>query len=202
MLKFLQRNKYLVLVAALVLAGSYGGYKYYQSTQIAAQTVKTGRVTRGDLTETVSATGSLTALDNVDISSKITGRIVEVLVKENQHVNAGDVLVRLDDTALKATLAQMEAKLVNARLTYKRDLDLLDRGAISQAVFDAAYADYLVAKSKSKPYNKLCKIITMGQACLVICQKYWSNYDRNKRSENKKGYKKLCSFSYKIIRGQ
>lgn len=147
MLKFLQRNKYLVLVAALVLAGSYGGYKYYQSTQIAAQTVKTGRVTRGDLTETVSATGSLTALDNVDISSKITGRIVEVLVKENQHVNAGDVLVRLDDTALKATLAQMEAKLVNARLTYKRDLDLLDRGAISQAVFDTAYADYLVAKS-------------------------------------------------------
>ena len=147
MLKFLQSNKYLVLVAALVLAGSYGGYKYYQSTQIAAQTVKTGRVTRGDLTETVSATGSLTALDNVDISSKITGRIVEVLVKENQHVNAGDVLVRLDDTALKATLAQMEAKLVNARLTYKRDLDLLDRGAISQAVFDTAYADYLIAKS-------------------------------------------------------
>ena len=147
MLKFLQRNKYLVLVAALVLAGSYGGYKYYQSTQIAAQTVKTGRVTRGDLTETVSATGSLTALDNVDISSKITGRIVEVLVKENQHVNAGDVLVRLDDTALKATLAQMEAKLVNARLTYKRDLDLLDRGAISQAVFDTAYAASLVAKS-------------------------------------------------------
>ena len=89
----------------------------------------------------------MTALDNVDISSKITGRIVEVLVKENQHVNAGDVLVRLDDTALKATLAQMEAKLVNARLTYKRDLDLLDRGAISQAVFDTAYADYLVAKS-------------------------------------------------------
>ena len=147
MLKFLQRNKYLVLVAALVVAGSYGGYRYYQSTQTAAQTVKIGRVTRGDLTETVSATGSLTALDNVDISSKITGRIVEVLVKENQHVNAGDVLVRLDATSLKATLAQMQAKLTNAQLTYKRDRDLLNRGAISKATYDAAYADYLVALS-------------------------------------------------------
>ena len=147
MLKFLQKNKYMIIVAALVLAGSYGGYKYYQSTQTAAQTVKLGRVTRGDLTETVSATGSLTALDNVDISSKITGRIVEVLVKENQHVNAGDVLVRLDATSLKATLAQMQAKLTNAQLTYKRDLDLLNRGAISQATYDAAYADYLVALS-------------------------------------------------------
>ena len=147
MLKFLQKNKYMIIVAAIVLAGSYGGYKYYQSNQTAAQTVKLGRVTRGDLTETVSATGSLTALDNVDISSKITGRIVEVLVKENQHVNAGDVLVRLDATSLKATLAQMQAKLTNAQLTYKRDLDLLNRGAISQATYDAAYADYLVALS-------------------------------------------------------
>ena len=147
MLKFLQKNKYMIIVAALVLAGSYGGYMYYQSTQQTAETIKLGKVARGDLTETGSATGSLTALDNVDISSKITGRIVEVLVKENQHVNAGDVLVRLDDTALKATLAQMEAKLINAQLTYNRDRDLLNRGAISPATYDAAYADYLVAKS-------------------------------------------------------
>ena len=147
MLKFLEKNKYMIIVAALVLAGSYGGYRYYQSTQAATETIKLGKVTRGDLTETVSATGPLTALDNVDISSKITGRIVEVLVKENQHVNAGDVLVRLDDTALKATLAQMEAKLINAQLTYNRDRDLLNQGAISQATYDAAYADYLVAKS-------------------------------------------------------
>lgn len=147
MLKFIKNNKYIIIAAAIILAGSYGGYKYYQSTKATAETIKIGRVTRGDLTETVSATGSLAALDNVDISSKITGRIVEVLVKENQHVNAGDVLVRLDDTALKATLAQMEAKLVNAELTYNRDKDLLNRGAISQSTYDAAYADYLVAKS-------------------------------------------------------
>ncbi|MDY4921293.1 MAG: efflux RND transporter periplasmic adaptor subunit [Phascolarctobacterium sp.] len=147
MMQFVKNNKYIIIAAAIILAGSYGGYKYYQSTKATAETIKIGKVIRGDLTETVSATGSLAALDNVDISSKITGRIVEVLVKENQHVKAGDVLVRLDDTALKATLAQMEAKLVNAQLTYNRDKDLLNRGAISQSTYDAAYADYLVAKS-------------------------------------------------------
>jgi HlyD family secretion protein len=106
-----------------------------------------GEVKKGTLTETVSATGALSAQDNVDISSKITGRIVEVLVKENQHVNAGDVLVRLDATSLKATLAQMEAKLNNAQATYNRYVNLLNTGAISQSTFDAAEADYLVAKS-------------------------------------------------------
>ncbi len=147
MLKFIKNNKYVIIACAILLAGSYGGYQYYQSTQAEDTAVKLGEVTKGNLTETISATGALAALDNVDISSKITGRIVEVLVKENQHVNAGDVLVRLDDTALRATLAQTEAQLYNAELTYNRYLRLLETGAISQSTFDTAYADYLVARS-------------------------------------------------------
>ena len=93
MMNFINRNKYAVIFCALLLAGGYGGYKYYVSSQTPAQTVKTGVVERGNLVETISATGALSAVNNVDISSKITGRIVEVLVQENQHVNAGDVLV-------------------------------------------------------------------------------------------------------------
>ena len=147
MMSFVKRNKYILVAAAILLAGSYGGYKYYQSSQVAVETVKIGEVKKGNIVETVSATGSLSAQDNVDISSKITGRIVEVLVKENQHVNAGDVLVRLDATSLNATLAQMQAKLHNAQATYNRNLNLLNRGAISQSTFDSVEADYLVAKS-------------------------------------------------------
>ena len=111
MMSFVKKNKYILVAAAILLAGSYGGYKYYQSTQVTTTAVKMGEVKKGNIMQTVSATGALSAQDNVDISSKITGRIVEVLVKENQHVNAGDVLVRLDATSLNATLAQMQAKL-------------------------------------------------------------------------------------------
>ena len=147
MMSFVKKNKYILVAAAILLAGSYGGYKYYQSTQVSTAAVKMGEVKKGNIVETVSATGALSAQDNVDISSKITGRIVEVLVKENQHVNAGDVLVRLDATSLNATLAQMQAKLHNAQANYERNLNLLNRGAISQSTFDSVEADYLVAKS-------------------------------------------------------
>ena len=147
MMKFINRNKYAVIFCALLLAGGYGGYKYYVSSQTPAQTVKTGVVERGNLVETISATGALSAVNNVDISSKITGRIVEVLVQENQHVNAGDVLVRLDDTALMATMRQMKAKLDNAEANYNRYQKLVESGAISRSEFDNVYADYLVAKT-------------------------------------------------------
>ena len=147
MMNFINRNKYAVIFCALLLAGGYGGYKYYVSSQTPAATVKTGVVERGNLVETISATGALSAVNNVDISSKITGRIVEVLVEENQHVNAGDVLVRLDDTALMATMRQMKAKLDNAEANYNRFQKLVERGAISRSEYDNVYADYLVAKT-------------------------------------------------------
>ena len=48
---------------------------------------------------------------------------------------------------MNATLAQMQAKLHNAQANYERNLNLLNRGAISQSTFDGVEADYLVAKS-------------------------------------------------------
>lgn len=147
MLSFVKRNKYVIVACAILLAGGFGGYKYYQGAQAPVENVRLGTVVKGDLTASVSATGSLSAVDNVDISSKITGRIVKVYVEENQHVNAGDVLVKLDDTALKATLAQAQAKLDKASADYNRYSGLVEQGAISEADFDTYRSDYLVAKS-------------------------------------------------------
>lgn len=140
----------LALCAALILGG-YAGYKYYTDANQQKASIKLGTVMKGNLSKTISATGSLSAVDNVDISSKITGRIVEVFVKENQHVNAGDILVKLDDTALTATRDSAAAKLEIASLTLNRNEKLKNTGAISQSSYDTAYSDYLVALNA---YNK------------------------------------------------
>ena len=174
MMNFINRNKYAVIFCALLLAGGYGGYKYYVSSQTPATTVKTGVVERGDLVETISATGALSAVNNVDISSKITGRIVEVLVEENQHVKAGDVLVRLDDTALMATMRQMKAKLDNAEANYNRFQKLVESGAISRSEYDNVYADYLVASEEitlGSPQSAMFNFINNIEYALEITEK-------------------------------
>lgn len=147
MFDFILKNKYIVIGALVVLAGGWGGYSYYNSTKTPETAVKTGVVTQGSLVKSISATGSLSALDNVDISSKITGRIVDVLVEENQHVNAGDILVRLDDTALRATMNQSYAKLTQAQNDFNRYKTLLSKGAISASDYDQYEANYIVAKA-------------------------------------------------------
>ena len=141
--------RYGSVVSMLILLGAcFGGYKYYKSQKATkTETVKTVSVEYGNLQKSVSATGSLSALDNVDISSKITGRIVEVLVAENDHVTAGQLLLRLDDSSLKATEEQREATLNEATLTMNRYSALLSKGAISQQQYDTALMNYRVAKA-------------------------------------------------------
>ena len=147
MLDFFKKQKLTVFICLCLVAVGWGSYQYYVGSGENTQPQKTSHVMRGDLTEKISATGALSAVDNVDISSKITGRIVDVLVSENQHVHAGDILVRLDDTALKATMMQMEAKLNNAAANYTRYQSLLQRGAVSQYDYDNIEANYLVART-------------------------------------------------------
>lgn len=148
MVKFLKNNKYLIIIILVLIAAGVGGYKYYQDKQKADEpAVKTATVERGKVRKTISATGALSAVDNVDINSKITGRIVAVYVKENQHVEAGQKLVQLDDTTLLATQKQKEALLTDARAKYNRYLALVNQGAIARSDYDTAKADYLVAQA-------------------------------------------------------
>ena len=146
---FLKKHMALIITLLIIVAAAGGGYKYYQNKQAktAAASIKTADVQRGDIQSTVSATGALTAVDSVDISSKITGRIVAVYVKENDPVTSGELLVKLDDTSLKATEVQKQATMDDAKLTMDRDAALVSSGAISQQTYDTAYNNYRVAKA-------------------------------------------------------
>ena len=145
--KFIKNNLYVLIALLVVIAAAFGGYKYYQSKKEVKTPTKTAAVEYGILKDEISATGSLSALENVDISSKITGRIVKVNVKENDHVSAGELLLSLDDTSLKATEIQKKANLDDAQLTLNRDARLLNMGAISQQTYDTAKMNFDVAKA-------------------------------------------------------
>src|SRR5213593_3470148 len=73
--------------------------------------VQTGRVTRQDLTQTVSANGEIKPKKYVNISSNTMGRIVRMPVKEGDHVREGDLLIRLESVQTEADVRSAEASL-------------------------------------------------------------------------------------------
>ena len=141
-------HKKLFIVAILVVAGIAGGGYYYQNkSKVATTPHQTIQAQRQDLTSVVAATGTIKAVNSVDISSKITAQIKEVKVKENEQVTAGQVLVILKDTGLQAQVTQAQERLSNAAVKYQRTTRLTSIGGSSKEQLDNASMDYNIAQA-------------------------------------------------------
>ena len=109
--------KWKILIVAVLIIGAAAGYYFYNETieQTAVKTYETTKVIRNDLIKTVSATGTVQPRDSVEVSGKVTARIKEILVEENDHVTAGQVVAILDGKDYEAKLDQANFTLTNAR---------------------------------------------------------------------------------------
>ena len=106
------RKKKLLLSGILVLiAASGAGYyfKYVKDTGVI--TVETGKVVRQDLTQSVSSNGEIKPKKSVNISSNAMGRIVNMPVREGDHVREGTLLIRLESIQTEADVKSAEAML-------------------------------------------------------------------------------------------
>ena len=117
------------LWAALLLVIVAGGaYYYWQQSQQrkAAPSYVTENASKGDLTLTVTANGTLQPTRSVNIGSELSGTVLRVLVDVNDHIKKGQVLVELDTAKLndqvlrsRAALASAQAQLAQAAATVK-----------------------------------------------------------------------------------
>lgn len=133
-----------IFVALALCGGGYGGYTYFNNQKIEQekQSIETVTVSRSDIEAKVSATGSIRPENSVEISSKITARLKEVLVKENDHVAAGQTLVTLDAKDFQTKRDQAQFKVTNTQAKYERALYLHDVGAYSDEQLENATFDY------------------------------------------------------------
>jgi HlyD family secretion protein len=92
-------------IALLIATGLLGGGYAWQETAKAAPPAAGMQVHRGNLVETASASGKIEPVVQVEVKSRASGQVIDVLVKEGDHVQAGQLLVRLDPTDAQRQLA-------------------------------------------------------------------------------------------------
>ncbi|PLC50377.1 efflux transporter periplasmic adaptor subunit [Pollutimonas subterranea] len=95
----------------------------------------------------VSAVGSLRSRDSVMLRPEVTGRIAEINFDEGGKVLKGQVLVRLDDSVVKAQLQQAQANLSLASSQYRRAVELTKQGFISQQARDESASQLKVQQA-------------------------------------------------------
>jgi len=107
----------LAILAAVAAAG-YGYYRY--SSRPEAPTINTARVTRGDIAETVGATGQLQAVTTVQVGTQVSGTIQDLQADFNSLVRKGQVLARLDPSLFQTQIEQARANLIRAQADLER----------------------------------------------------------------------------------
>jgi HlyD family secretion protein len=161
-------RRWVKWVVILVLLGG-GGYAVYawfnRERPTEVEVVAVSERAAGAQASVLNASGYVTARRRATISSKVTGKLIEVNVEEGMAVREGQVLARLDDATARAGLAlanaQLEAargamretdvRLAEAQLTLKRRIQLHAEGFGSQADVDQTKAevDSLIARIAS-----------------------------------------------------
>jgi membrane fusion protein (multidrug efflux system) len=127
----------LALMLSLPIALIVGGTVYWNSLQ--------GKV---------STDNAYVHVDKISVSSEVGGKIIEVMVKENQHVNAGDLLFRIDPATYQLQLAQADAAIASAQANQNA---LANSSALSGADVSAAREQIAFARSNLSRQEELWK---------------------------------------------
>ena len=140
----------IILVLVVVIIAIITGYKYYAQKQEEAKkpVVNTAQVQYMSMKSIVSATGTIKPVESVEVSSKITARVKQVLVKENDTVTQGQTVALLDGKDYETQKEQAEFTLQNAKTIYDRTNYLYNIGAKSKEDLDNAQYNYDTAQSK------------------------------------------------------
>lgn len=155
-----------IVLTALLAGGGYGGWVWLtRERPIEIEVATVTERAAGTQATVLNASGYVTARRRATVSSKITGKLIEVNVEEGMAVREGQVLARLDDSTARAAFAlvqaqaeaargnmrESEVRLAEARVTLARFVQLVKDGIGTQADVDRAQAevDSLVARIAS-----------------------------------------------------
>ena len=103
----------MLLVLAALAAGGYTWYR--QSRQGDGPQWRTAKVSRGGITASVSATGTLNAEVSVPVGSQVSGQVKEVMADFNSEVKRGQLIARIDPETFEYRVRQSQADLDAAR---------------------------------------------------------------------------------------
>jgi len=110
--------------------------------------VEVAKVKKSTLRDDAEAVGSLRSVQNVMLRPEVAGRVLGIGFADGARVNAGQVLVQLDDTLQRAEVQQSLAQVAIARANYKRNQELVAQNFVAQRVLEESAASLQVAEAQ------------------------------------------------------
>ncbi len=167
------------IIVILVLVGGYYGYKTFFVAKQVTRYVTT-KASKGTLIVSVSGSGQVSAINQVEVKSKVSGDIKYIAVVNGQEVRAGNLIAQLDSRDAEKSVRDAEANLESAKLA----LDKLNLQSSQQARGDALNINY------SNGMNILSKLYGEFSADLEGLKNIYFSIDLSSGSQH------ICDTNY------
>ncbi|MCI0514571.1 efflux RND transporter periplasmic adaptor subunit [candidate division KSB1 bacterium] len=146
-----------VIIGVVIILVALAIYFLFFNKKAEAFTFRFEKVTRGEITVMVTATGTLNAVTTVEVGSQVSGTISNIYADFNSIVNSGQLVAQIDPTPwvqalhdAEASLERVTAQYNEARRALARITPLYEKRLESQATYDAATTNAEVSKAALK----------------------------------------------------
>lgn len=171
---FMWRHKWWSTIILLILIGI--GIWIYFGTRSAKKDYITMDISRGDLTQTVTASGEIQPVNTINVGSQVSGTIENIFVDYNSVVKKGDVLLTIEPSVLQSTVDESKALLDSAKAELKytksefeRNKSLYTDGFISRAEMEKSQTLYEQAEQavNKAQYSYERAVTNLGYATIT-----------------------------------
>ncbi|WP_102407298.1 efflux RND transporter periplasmic adaptor subunit [Parabacteroides bouchesdurhonensis] len=147
-------KKKLIICIAVILLVAGGVYFFTGKSSKGGIKLETAKVSRGSITNTVTATGTVEPVTEVEVGTQVSGIIDKLYADYNDVVKAGQLIAEMDKVNLKAELASAQAQLASSKSefeyqqkNYSRSKVLYEKQLISDSDYETATYNYEKAKA-------------------------------------------------------
>ena len=128
--------------------------------------------------------GVVDAIQRADLSFRVQGKIIEILVREGDMVDKGQLLARLDPTDYQIVLNDRKASFKTAEANYERAKTLLEKGAISKVDHDKIRAEFFTAEANLKAAEQDMKYTSLNATFPgYIARRHVENFEEVRRKQ-------------------
>jgi len=146
------RHKWLVLLIGTITAVMF--FMIGKDSKTSDKKYITSNISRGDISQIVTATGEIMPVNTVNVGSQVSGTIEEIYVDYNSVVKKGDILLKIEPSVLQASVDEAKASLDSAtsqstyaKNEYNRNIVLFKEGFIAKSEMEQSKTQYEQAKA-------------------------------------------------------
>ena len=170
-----------LLILLVILAAAGAGLYFWLNGSKTSTEYRTAKVERGDLVVTVTASGTVQPITQVQVGTQVSGTVQKLMVDFNSRVKANDVVAQIDPAPMRAKVEQdranlarakadvtrVKASLLQAEKELQRSRELAKRELISASELDAAVATHDSLEAQVEVAEA---VVTQSKAALEVSE--------------------------------